>query len=146
MIRSILAVLAGLVALTIVSFVVEIGADPLLMHLFPRALPDVAALAGNLPARLFMVAYTTFAIGVGGYVTAWIARRSRLILAAIMGAIEVAFTLYVMIAGPFREAHSAPQLVWITGLVLMIPAACLGAAIRNKQAPPRIPEFGAHLK
>jgi len=75
MIRSILAVLAGLVALTIVSFAIELGADPLLMHLFPRALPDAAALAGNLPARLFMEVYTTFAIGVGGYVTAWIVRR-----------------------------------------------------------------------
>ena len=146
MIRSILAVLAGLVALTIVSFGIEIAADPLLMRLFPRALPDAAALAGNLPARLFMVAYTTFAIGVGGYITAWIARRSRLTLAAIMGAIEVAFTLYVMIAGPFHEAHPASQLVWITGLVLMIPAACFGAAIRDKQAPPRNPEFSAHLK
>lgn len=146
MIRSILAVLAGLVALTIVSFAIEIAADLLLMHLFPRALPDAAALAGNLPARLFMVAYTTFAIGVGGYITAWIARRSRLTLAAIMGAIEVAFTLYIMIAGPFHEAHSVPRLVWITGLVLMIPAACLGAAIRNKQAPPRTSELGAPLK
>ena len=139
MVRSILAVLAGLVALTIVSFAIEIAADPLLMHLFPRALPDAAALAGNLPVRLFMVAYTTFAIGVGGYVTAWIARRSRLTLAAIMGAIEVAFTLYVMIAGPFHEAHPAPQLVWIAGLVLMIPTACLGAAIRDKQGPQGFP-------
>ena len=146
MIRSILAILAGLVALTIVSFAIEIAADPLLMHLFPRALPDAAALAGNLPARLFMVAYTTFAIGVGGYVTAWVTRRSRLTLAAIMGAIEVAFTLYIMIIGPFHEAHSAPQLVWITGLVLMIPAACLGAAIRDKQTPSTIPDFRAQLK
>lgn len=139
MVRSILAVLAGLVALTIVSFAIEIAADPLLMHLFPRALPDAAALAGNLPVRLFMVAYTTFAIGVGGYVTAWIVRRSRLTLAAIMGTIEVAFTLYVMIAGPFHEAHPAPRWVWITGLVLMIPAAWLGAAIRDKQSLQGIP-------
>jgi hypothetical protein len=135
MIRSILAVLAGLIALTIVSFAIELAADPILLHVFPRALPDAAALAGSLPARLFMVAYTTFAIGVGGYVTAWIARRSRLTLAAIMGAIEVAFTLYVMIAAPFHEAHPAPRWVWITGVILMIPAACLGAAIRAKQAP-----------
>jgi hypothetical protein len=116
------------------------------MHLFPRALPDAAALAGNLPARLFMVAYTTFAIGAGGYVTAWIARRPRLTHAAIMGAIEVAFTLYVMIAGPFHEAHPAPRWVWITGLVLMIPAACLGAAIQARRAPSTTPESVAHLK
>jgi len=143
MIRSILAVLAGLVALTIVAFAIELAVDPLLMHLFPQALPDAAALGGNIPARIFMVVYTTFAIGVGGYVTAWIARRSQLTLAAIMGAIEAAFTLYVMIAGPFHEAHPAPPAVWITGLILMIPAACLGATIRAKQTPPTTPEAAA---
>lgn len=146
MIRSILSVVAGLVALTIVSFAIEAAADPLLMHLFPEALPDAAALAGSLPARLFMVAYTTFAIGVGGYVTAWIARRSQLTLAAIMGAIEVAFTLYVMIAAPFAEVHAAPRWSWIAGIVLMIPAACLGAAIRAKHARPAAPEAVALLK
>jgi hypothetical protein len=136
MIRSILGVVAGLVVLTIVSFAIEAAADPLLMHLFPGALPDAAALAGNLPARLLMLVDTTFAIGVGGYVTAWIARRSRLTLAATMGAIEVAFTLYVMIAAPFHEAHPAPRSVWISGVILMIPAAWLGAAIQAKHAPP----------
>jgi hypothetical protein len=135
MIRSILAVVAGLLALTIISFAIEAAADPLLLHLFPAALPDSAALVMSLPARLFMVAYTTFAIMVGGYVTAWIARRSRLTLAAIMGAIEVAFTLYVMMAAPFHEAHPAPRWVFITGIILMIPAACLGAAIKRRHTP-----------
>lgn len=45
-----------------------------------------------------MLGYTTFAIAVGGYMTAWIARRSRLFHATVMGAIEVVFTVYVMIA------------------------------------------------
>ena len=135
MIRSILAVVAGLVALTIVSFAIEAAADPLLMRLFPGALPDAAALGANIPARLFMLTYTTFAIAVGGYVTAWIARRSRLTHAAMMGAIEVAFTLYVMIAMPFVEAHPAPRWVGITGIILIIPAACLGAALRARRAP-----------
>jgi len=135
MIRSILAVVAGLVTLTIVSFAIEAAADPLIMHLFPHALPDAAALAGSFPARLFMLAYTTFSILVGGYVTAWIARRAQLTYATIMGAVEVAFTLYVMIAAPFPEAHRAPRWGWIAGMILMIPAACLGAAIRSKQAP-----------
>jgi hypothetical protein len=133
MIRNILAVLAGLVALTIVSFAIEAAADPLLLHLFPQALPSAAALGGNLSARLFMVAYTTFAIGVGGYVTAWIARRSPLTLAAIMGAIEAILTLYVMIAAPFHEAHPAPRWIGIPAIILMIPAAWLGGAIRTKQ-------------
>jgi hypothetical protein len=134
MFRSILAVVAGIVALTIVSFAIEAAVDPLLMHLFPAALPDAAALARSLSARLLMLAYTTFSIAVGGYVTAFIARRSRLKHAAIMGAIEMAFTLYVMIAAPFPEAHSAPRWGGIVGMILMIPAACLGAAIQAKQA------------
>lgn len=133
MFRSILAVVAGIVALTIVSFAIEAAVDPLLMHLFPAALPDAAALARTLSARLLMLAYTTFSIAVGGYVTAFIARRSRLKHAAIMGAIEMAFTLYVMIAAPFPEAHSAPRWGGIVGMILMIPAACLGAAIQAKQ-------------
>lgn len=133
MIRSVLAVLAGIVVLTIVSFGIEAAADPLLMHLFPAALPDAAALSRNFPARLLMLAYTTFAIGLGGYITAWIANRARVWHAAIMGAIEVAFTLYVMIAAPFPEAHQAPRWGWIAGMILMIPAAALGGLIRARK-------------
>lgn len=134
MIRSILAVLAGIIVLTIVSFGIEAAADPLLMHFFPSALPDAAALSRNFPARLLMLAYTTFAIGLGGYVTAWIASRARIWHAAIMGAVEVAFTLYVMIAAPFPEVHQAPRWGWIAGMILMVPAACLGGALRAKQS------------
>lgn len=133
MLRSILGVFVGLVVLTVVSFAIDAAADPLMMHMFPRTLPDAAALAGSVPARLFMVAYTTFAIAVGGYVTAWIAGRSPVLHGAILGAIEVAFTLYVMIAAPFQEANPAPRWVWIPGVIVMIPAACLGAAIRARQ-------------
>jgi hypothetical protein len=80
-----------------------------------------------------MAAYTTFAIAAGGSVTAWIAQGSQLTLAAIMGAIEVAFPLYVMIAAPFHGAHPAPHWIWVPSVVLMIPAACPGAAMRREQ-------------
>src|SRR5271154_6915948 len=95
-IRSILAVLAGIVVLTIVSFGIEAVAGPLMMRMFPTALPDAAALSANFPARLVMLAYTLFSIGVAGYFTAWIA-----------------------------------------GIILMVPAAILGAAIRQKQSARR---------
>lgn len=133
MIRGVLAVLAGLVVLTIASFAIEAAVDPLLMRMFPSALPDAAALSRNFPARLLMLAYTTFSIGLGGYVTAWIASRAKIWHAAIMGAIEVAFTVYIMIAGPFKEAHQAPRWGWIVGLILMVPASCLGGVMRAKQ-------------
>jgi hypothetical protein len=132
--RSILAVLAGILVLTIVSFAIEAVAGPLLMRMFPTALPDAAALSANFPARLFMLAYTLFSIGVAGYFTAWIASRARILHAVIMGAVEVALTAYVMIASPFPEVHPAPRWWWVAGLILMIPAAALGAAIRQKQS------------
>ncbi len=136
-IRSILAVLAGIVVLTIVSFGIEAVAGPLLMRLFPTALPDAAALSANFAARLFMLAYTLFSIAVAGYFTAWIASHAKVLHAAIMGAIEVALTVYVMVAAPFPEVHPAPRWWWIAGLILMIPAAALGGAIRAKQSAPR---------
>lgn len=139
MIRSILAVLAGLVALTIVSFGIEAVANPLLMHLFPAALPDSSALARSMPARLFMLAYTMFAIFAGGYVTAWIASRSKVWHAAVMGIIELAFTLYVMIAAPFPEIHASPRWGFIVSIILTIPAAALGGALRARQSSRRTP-------
>jgi hypothetical protein len=134
MIRSILAVLAGLVELTIVSFGIEALANPLLMHLFPTALPDSAALARSMSARLFMLAYTMFAIFAGGYLTAWIALRSKIWHAAVMGIIEVVFTLYVMIAAPFPEVHASPRWGFVVGMILTIPAAVLGGTLRAHQS------------
>jgi hypothetical protein len=109
MIRSVLAVLAGLVVLTIASFAIEAAVEPLLMRMFPGALPDMAALSRNFPARLLMLAYTTSSIGLGGYVNASIAIRAKIWHAAVMGAIELAFTVYIMIARPFQEAHPTPR-------------------------------------
>jgi hypothetical protein len=136
MIRSILSVIAGLVVLTIVSFAIEAAVDPLLMHLFPRALPNAAALAASVPARWFMIAYSMFSVAAGGYVTAWIARRAPIAHAATMGAIEVAFTLYVMIAAPFPEVRQAPLWGWIVTILVTIPAACLGGVVNARRRVP----------
>lgn len=134
--RSILAVVAGLIVLTVVSFGIEALVDPLLMHLFPTALPDATALARNVPARLLMTAYTLLAVALGGYATAWIASRAKLRHAIVMGALEAAMTLGVMIFAPFPEAHNAPRWGFIVAIVLMIPAAALGARMQMRRRPP----------
>jgi hypothetical protein len=69
-IRSILAVLAGIAVLTIISFGIEAAADPLMMRMFPQALPTRAALSQNQWATLFMLTYTMLSVAAGGYVTA----------------------------------------------------------------------------
>jgi hypothetical protein len=134
--RSILAVLAGLVTLTIVSFAIEAAVNPVLLHLFPSQFPDHDALARSIPARLIMTAYTLLAIAAGGYVTAWVASRAKLRDAVIMGAVEAALTLYVMIAMPFPEARQSPRWGFIVAIVLMIPAAALGALAQMRRRPP----------
>ena len=57
MLRSMLSVLAGIVVLTVASFAIEAALDPLLLRLFPRALPDPAALSTNQWVRTFTFAY-----------------------------------------------------------------------------------------
>jgi len=135
MIRSGLAVLAGIVVLTIASFAIEAVANPLVLRVLPDALQSGAPLSHALPARLFMMAYTTLSVAAGGYVTAWIARRSPMWHGAIMGAIEVALTILAM----FKLSHQAPLWSWIAGMVLLVPAAWFGAAIRVIHSGRRAP-------
>lgn len=131
MFRSVLAILAGIVALTAASFAIEAVVNPLLMHLFPRALPDAAALSRSVPAHLVMFAYTFASVVLGGYVTAWMVKSAPVAHAVIMGAVEVLLTLWAMRAFP----HQAPLWSWIAGMVFIIPAAWLGGALRARQKP-----------
>jgi len=133
MIRSVLAILAGIAVLTITSFAIEAAADPLMLHLFPYALPDKAALQQNLYANLFMYAYTALCVAAGGYVTAWIARRNPVWHAVVMGVVEAGLTVWAMIA----MAHLAPLRNWITGMVTTVPAAALGGYVCARQTRSR---------
>ena len=45
--RSILSILAGVVVIVVTSFGIEAAANPLLVRLFPEALPNEAALSHN---------------------------------------------------------------------------------------------------
>jgi hypothetical protein len=126
-VRSILAVLAGIAVLTITSFAIEAAADPLLLRMFPGALPNRNAISYNLPASLFMLAYTMCCIAAGGYVTAWLARRAAVRHAVVMGSIQVALTLWAMQSFP----EKAPLRNWIVGMALTVPAAWGGARLQG---------------
>jgi hypothetical protein len=137
MIRSALAILAGIVTLTITSFAIEAAADPLMTRLFPHTLPNRAAISHNLPAALFLFAYTALCVAAGGYVTAWIARRSPMLHAALMGAAQVALTVWAMMSPSLR--NEAPLRNWIGALVFTIPAAWCGGLLRAKQTAKQSP-------
>ena len=86
MLRSALAVVAGIAVLTITSFAIEAAVNPLLTKTFPAAL------------RIITVVYTMACVAAGGYVTAWLARRAPVRHAAIMGVIESALTIVAMLS------------------------------------------------
>jgi hypothetical protein len=127
--RSILAILAGIVVLTLASFAIEAVANPLLMRIFPQSLPNSAALLQNIPVKLFTFAYSTLCVAAGAYVTALIARHSPTRHALIMGAIQTALTVWAMLAIP----DHAPRWIWIIGIATVLPAAWLGGHIRENQ-------------
>jgi hypothetical protein len=128
--RSMLAILAGLVVLTVTSFAIEWAADPILLRLFPRALPNSSALETNLYASLFMYLYTAFCVAAGGYMAAWIARRSPVAHAVAVGVIELALTIWAMEA----VVTHAPLRNWIVGIVTVVPAAWIGGLLRIKRS------------
>ena len=127
-VRSILGVLAGIVALTVASFAIEAVADPVMMHMFPNALPNRAALESNLPASIFLFFYTSLCVVLGAYVAAWIAGRAPVLHALIMGAVEIALALMAM-------AHftDLPRRNFIVSLILTLPVAWIGGALRAKR-------------
>jgi len=130
MIRSALAIVAGVATLTAISFAIELVADPLLMRAFPESLPTRAAFAHNLPVTLFGFAYGVLSIAAGGYVTAWIARRAPLLHAAILGGVQILLTLWAMSA----IGNHAPARNWIATLIITLPASLLGGWLFARRA------------
>ncbi len=125
MIRSALAILAGIVVLTVTSFAIEWVTDPVLA----RVLPDAQASGATWhhdARKLIMFVYTTLCVAFGGYVTAWLARGSEVRHAVVMGVIQMALTTLAMIE--FR--HKALVWFWIAGIAVTVPAAWCGGIFR----------------
>jgi hypothetical protein len=130
MMRSALAVLAGLAVITVASFSIEAAADPLMMRMFPDSFPNKTALSHNTTVWLFTMAYTLVCVVAGGYVTARFARRSPVRHAVILGLLQAALMVPAMLSFP----DPGPLWRWIVGMVLVILAAWCGGAIYAKKA------------
>ena len=135
MIRSVLAILAGVATLTAISFGIEWVANPLLMKLFPASLPTQFALTHSLPVRLFGFAYGALSIAAGGYVTGWIGRRAPILHAAVLGGVQSLLTVWAMLA---MWNHS-PAINWIVALAMTFPACLLGGWLFARRAARPMP-------
>jgi hypothetical protein len=127
----VLAILAGVITLTAISFSIEAIADSLLMKLLPEAFPTRSALSHSLPATAFMFTYGAFSVAAGAYVAAWLARRAPLWHAGAMGVVQSGLTIWAMIA----MWNHAPAIDWIVSLAMALPAALFGGWLRARQVP-----------
>ncbi|MGC1459402.1 MAG: hypothetical protein WA825_14095 [Steroidobacteraceae bacterium] len=131
MLRSVIAVLAGILTLTVLSFAIEAAMDPLLLRLFPHALPNETALGLNPMVRALMAAYGAASILAGGYVTARLARRAPVGHALAMGFLQCALTLVAMLT----LSKHASTWVWLTSAIMAVPAAWIGGLVYARRAP-----------
>ena len=129
MVRSLLSVLAGIAVLTAASFAIEAALNPLLLWVFPEALPGPEALSSNPWVRTLMFAYGLICVAAGGYVAALVARRLPVQHAAAMGILQSGLTVMAMLS---PIGNHASQWVWIITAVLTIPAALVGGVVYKR--------------
>jgi hypothetical protein len=140
-IRSVLAVLAGLV----VAFVVVAGGEFLGMKFFPVpqevdvSTPDAIKTAmeqGRIPtgALASVVAAWAVAAVAGSWVAPQVATRAKLTHGMVFGAIFLATTIANLSLLPH------PLWMWVLGVLVVLPAAYVGARLalpRNAASIPR---------
>src|SRR3954468_18633168 len=98
MLRSLLSVLAGIAVLTVASFAIEAAVNPLLMWLFPAALPGPDALSSNPWVRTLMFIYGLLCVAAGGSLGGGFARRLPVQHATAMGILQAALTVMAMLS------------------------------------------------
>ena len=121
--RSVLAVIAGLVATVVLST----ACDAVMMAAVPGAFEH-----GPSPAMMaFGVCYTLLAATAGGFIAALIARRAELMHALVLGTLGAISTLVIIIAAPATQRTVA---MLVSGM-LVIPATVLGGWMRRRTRP-----------
>lgn len=126
--RSILAVLAGIAALTAVAFAFEIPLRWLTLRLFSQTFPDQAALDSNAGWMLSQTLYTVPASILGGYVAAWLAPGRGLAHAVAMAIVQELLIVVLI----FEPPHPVPPWMWTIGLVVTPSAILYGGYLRSR--------------
>ena len=139
-IRSILAVLAGFVAASVVMMLVEMVNGRVLYPELGAAAQgmtdreEIRALLAAAPIGAFLVVLLGWALGslLGGFVAAWIGRRTPTAHALALG-------LLLTLAGILNNLMIPPPWwFWIPTLFVFIPAACAGARLAPQRGPAQV--------
>ncbi len=123
--RSVAAVLAGFVTLSVALYAVQSVGTALLLRMHPDLPATTSIVNYSMASRIFWLIWETLAMGAAGFVTARLASTSHVAHATLMGGIQAVVTLWAMLSVPSNE----PMWFWLTGIALMIPAAWLGGLL-----------------
>lgn len=127
--RSIVSVLAGFITLSVFLYAVQGIGTAILFQLHPDLPATTSIVNYSLGSRLFWLVWETVSMCAAGYVTALLAGSSRVTHATVMGSIQAVVTVWAMLTVPSNE----PAWFWLTGIVLMIPAAWFGGMLRARR-------------
>jgi hypothetical protein len=135
-VRSVAAVLAGFITLSVAIYTMQ-GAGTAILRQMNPDLPATASIVNHSTGtRVFWLIWETASMMAAGYVTARVAASSHLVHAIVMGAIQAVVTLSAM----FSIRSEEPMWFWLTGIVMMIPAAWFGGWLRvTRSASVRAP-------
>jgi len=128
MMRSVLAVIAGVVAAGIIIALVEMAGQqiyPLPEGVNPADPESVKAAMANIPTGGLLFVLLAWALGSfgGGWLAARIATQSRVLHGIIVGGI-------MLLAGIVNMAMIPhPLWFWVVGVLIFLPAAYLGARL-----------------
>ena len=131
--RSVFAVVAGIVVLVVVSFGVELPLKWFILRTFPAAFPEAAVLDTNLWWMLSQWLYSTPALILGGYTAAWLAPRRGFAHAVAMAVVQELLTVLLM----FNPPHPVPAWMWATMLVVTPVAIIFGGYLWSRRTQPK---------
>jgi len=132
--RSVLAVVVGLVLISVVVESVEFG----LVSLVNRGMttdPDVYFSVRNRLAFLgAKLVYNTAAAIGGGWVAAWLARRAPVAHGIVLALIQTAAFGWAVANPALRR--STPDWMWICLIVLTFAGIVAGSLLQSRRIPP----------
>ena len=128
--RSVAAVLAGFVTLSVLLYAMQGAGTALLMRTNPDLPATTSIVNYSLATRVFWLIWETTSMVAAGSVTARLASSSKIAHAIVMGAFQAAVTVMAMLSIQSGE----PIWFWLTGIAFMIPAAWLGGRL-SARAP-----------
>jgi hypothetical protein len=123
MVRSVLAILAGVVTLTVTSFAIEAVVKPWIEASLP---------AGSWAVWVATMAYSVPCVVLGGYATARAAKSKPVKHALAYGFVMAALTIILWISPPPGVPYQSAA-KWILGIALLLPFSWLGGALHARR-------------